>query len=260
MENSVVNDIKSIFQGDTLAALANSSGETTDKIRSGLDAIIPIVFIGLQVKSTKSLHVILTQAKLAFGQISQQYDSEIPFDSTDQMTGVKPDFTQEIFGDNLSAIQESLQSYLGISTDTIQTLLAASLPAIFSVLTKAGQEWDTENVKNTLDQHKDEVHAAVPVGLTPLTVDTKLDPAAHAGIPPVTLADAIIDPTHTSPPQETIAEKIIHTPETLKQQKRGSGIWWFLALVILVALWVLFSKGCNGESERIDNDISTETR
>lgn len=259
MENSVVNTVKNLFQEDSIAALANKTEETTDNIRRGLDTVIPIVLLSLQNKSISSLDTILEEARIAFGSLQTPETGAIPFETTDQTTASKQHLVEKIVGGDLDTISESLNQYLALPLTTIKTLLTASLPAIFSVITKAGQYWQTTAVKELLDQHKAEFLTDIPPGLAPLTVDTKLDASTRAAIPPVTVADAIIDPTHTSPPQEA-HEPVVHTPETVKQQRKETGVWWFLALVILVALWVLFGKGCNGESETTGTANTTEIR
>ncbi len=259
MENSIVDAVKSIFQEDTLTALANSTGETTENVRQGLDAMIPLILLALEEKSERELGGILESARQTFGNFYLPETDTLPFESAERAAVSKPDLLKEIFGDNQNTISETLNRYLGLTPTVTEALLSASLPAVFSVLTSGGQQWETRQVFDLLKSRKAEFLASVPTALHTLTVDTKQDASMHAAVPPVTMADAIIDPTHTSPAQPA-EEPALHTTETVKKQKQGNKIWWFLSLVILVALWVLFGKGCYGESTETHNEPLTELR
>jgi len=249
MDNSLITAVKSIFQEDKRHALANNMGETPLRVDQGLDAIIPILLFALQRKDKSQLKHILVKAETTFA----IQDPQIPSIATAHSTGdgirVQHDLLDDITANNSAYISDSLHNYLGIGAVNVQTLLATALPAIFSAVSKGGQHWDVDYVKSLLDSNQDDFIAQVPSDLTPVLVDTHGDSGFHNSIPPATPADAIVDPTHTSPPQHATTEPVpVHTPETVKKATKNKGIWWLLILVFIVALWVVFGRGCNGNT------------
>ncbi|KGE16151.1 DUF937 domain-containing protein [Sphingobacterium deserti] len=253
MNNSLITAVKSIFQDDKRHALANNMGETPLRVDQSLDAIIPIVLVALQRKDKSQLQNILTKAETTFA----IQDSQVPSTDFAHSTAAPHELLDDITANNSAYISDSLHNYLGIDGENVQTLFAAALPAIFSALTKGGQHWDVDYVKGLLDSNQDDFVAQVPADLTPVLIDTHGDAGFHNSMPPATPADAIVDPTHTSPPQHSITEQApLHTSESVKKTTKNKGIWWLLILVFIVALWVVFGKGCNGNST---TDARTDT-
>jgi len=252
MNNSLISAVKSIFQEDKIHALANNMGETPLRVDQGLDAIISILLVALQRKDKSQLQHILIKAETTFA----TQDSQAPFDNFAHYAAPQ-ELLDDITVNNAKYISDSIHNYLGIDGANVQTLFAAALPAIFSALSKGGQHWDVDYVKSLLDNNQDDFVAQVPSDLMPVLVDTHGESGFHNSIPPATPADAIVDPTHTSPPQHAATEPVpLHTPESVKKATKNKGIWWLLILVFIVALWVVFGKGCNGSST---TDARTDT-
>lgn len=259
MDNSLINAVKSIFREDKRHALANTMGETPLRVDQSLDAIIPILLVALQRKDKTQLQSILTKAETLFTAQDPPLPSTTPIDSTARETSADHELLEHITSSNSAYISDSLHNYLGIDAANVHTLVIAVLPAIFSAISKGGQQWDVDYVKGLLDSNQDDFLAQVPTDLAPVVVDTEGDSGLHNSVPPATPADAIVDPTHTSPPQHATTEPTpMHTPQSVKKATRNKGIWWLLILVFIVALWVVFGRGCSGQSS-IETATDTST-
>jgi hypothetical protein len=249
MDNSLINAVKSIFREDRRHALANTMGETPLRVDQSLDAIIPILLVALQRKDKNQLQSILMKAEARFTAQDPSLPSTTSIDTTAISANAEQELLEDITANNSAYISDSLHQYLGIEGANVHTLVIAVLPAIFSAISKGGQQWDVDYVKVLLDNNQDDLLAQVPADLAPVVVNTDGDSGLHNSVPPATPADAIVDPTHTSPPQHATTEPTpVHTPESVKKATKNKGIWWLLILVFIVALWVVFGRGCTGQS------------
>ncbi|MFD1768932.1 DUF937 domain-containing protein [Sphingobacterium suaedae] len=257
MKNILIDATEALFTPDMLNKIAMNVQQTPGDVKKGLDYIIPTVLLALQRKDQQTLHLIVDRAKSTFG----GFDAGNVFDNGDStleyMTAphlLHDELQQQIFGGNAHIIFDTLQHAMGVPAHATNVLLSATLPAVFSVLSRGGSDWRSDHIRNVLQDNQLGIQDALSPDLNTLTVDTRMDHGMHTGVPPVTVADAIIDPTHTSPRQGSDnRQSIVHTPETVGKQQRRSNVWWIIVLGLLIAAWFFFGRGCQGK-----NDPSTE--
>ncbi|UIR57149.1 OmpA family protein [Sphingobacterium sp. SRCM116780] len=285
MEINLLNSAKEFFNDDVLSKLGNTVGEDKEKVKSGLAAIIPAIFLGLQKESGTGLSAILEQAKQYFGDFNftnflkpNAETGEInELVDTDHNEPQHKDLLHTIFGNNLSTIVTTLGGFLGSGGGTIQKLLGLSLPAVFSSLTQNGTNWNASSITKLLDDNKSNFAAALPSGLglaafgtSFANVDNIVSSTTEATKPieavlvPVPLSKeeepvAAVVPPVIPPPAEPVkrVEPIIPPARleplpTEEPKSGGGGIWKILIPIVIIAvLWFLFGKGCKGDKDKV---------
>lgn len=276
MGNNLINEAKSFFNDEVLNKLGATTGEDTNTVKSGLDAIIPTLFLGLQSQNPNALSAILEQAKqyftdFDFGHIFAAQHDHADTDATEISQPQHKDLLQTIFGNNLSNLTHSVTNFLGLKSETVQKLLSIGLPAVFASLTGKGTNWNASQITSLLNDNQSSFAAAVPSALglaafgtsfakADVIPPTPVTPVDDFEIThPVTVTDTVISPikepykpvasaAHSNPP-------ITHTRETV-EEKKGAGYWWLLIPVLLIIGWLLFGKGCNKEAPITTSDTS----
>ena len=245
MENVILNTVKGFFSDEIVHQLSNSTGESSDHVKKGLDAIIPTVLLSLQGQGQSGLSGILEKVKNlinfdnldigAFAKAANQSNEE----------SANTNLLSSIFGEGLSSIVNSLSSFLGIKGDSITKLLSTSLPAIFSSLTNKGTNWDASSISSLLTSNKDSFLSALPTGLG----------LASLGLGGVGKdVHSILD--NATKTISKVASEIPSTKQVtqhIEKEKKGGGLWWLLIPLLLIAAWLLFGKGCNGTDKTLND-------
>ena len=266
MENNLLNNVKGYFTDEVINKLSANIGEPSDKVHKGLDLAIPSILLGLQGKSGEGLGSILNSAKHLF----HTFDIHNLFGNyfgtpagTDNSKFETQNLLGSIFGDRLSTVVDSISSYLGMRSDSISGILGASLPAIISAITHKGADWNTNTIGSLLNSNKSSFAAALPTGLGLGTfgslfaqADKPVELSNESSIPPTTIPT----PIETKPPRQP---ETVHTHEPVAEEKKGAGFWWILIPLLLIGLWFLLGRGCDGDTKEtmlrdsIDNADTT---
>src|SRR5690606_836225 len=259
MENLIVNAARSLFNQEVVQRMANRFGESSDHLRKGLEGVIPTVLLALQRQDRDDLQPILDQAKLTYGTLNatSRFNVETPAEEQlDNSAATQQSLMLQLFGGNFITVVEAVQMYAGVKSEAAKGLIYASVPAIFSVLSRNGVDWSTQHIYATLQDNRAGIVEMLPSALSTLTVNTKMDEGRRAAVPPVTPADAIVDPTHTSPPQTVHNAPLKHTIQKPNKVRR-SNIWWLIAFAIILVLWFMFGRGCQGSSSSTADQDTT---
>lgn len=267
MESNLLNNVKAYFTDEVINKLGANLGESSENIHKGLDLSIPSILLGLQSKSGDGLGSILNSAKHLFNSFDVNNLFGNYFGSpagTDNSKFESQNLLSSIFGDRLGTIVDSIASYLGIRSESVNGLLGASLPAVISGITHKGSDWNVDSIGSLLNANKSSFAAALPSGLGLGAFGSLFAQADH----PTELPK---EPPHTPHIPDTPVERIpprqqpevVHTHERVVEEKRGAGLWWLLIPILLIALWFIFGKGCDGDTKEtilrdsIDNADTT---
>lgn len=275
MGNNLINEAKSFFNDEVLNKLGATTGEDSNNVKSGIDAIIPTLFLGLQSQNPNTLSAILEQAKqyftdFDFGNIFAGQQESTAVDATQTAQAQHKDLLQTIFGNNLSNLTHSVTNFLGLKSETVQKLLSIGLPAVFASLTNKGSNWNASQITGLLNDNQSAFASAVPSALGLAAFGTSF--AKADSIPPiesrpeddfeithpVTVTETPVTPIReaqkpvTTPPVHT-NPPIAHTHETV-EEKKGAGYWWLLIPLLLIVGWLLFGKGCNKDAPVVASD------
>ncbi len=247
MENNLVQQVKSYFTAEIISSLSTHLGEDTEKVTRGIDVAIPTLLLGFQSHVENGLNSILNQSRHLFskfqvGQIFGNYFGS--HQGTDDTRFESDNLLATILGDKLPGVLTAISGLIGIETESVRSLLGAMLPATISTITRKGGSWEARDVRQRLSSHKNEIAAALPVGMglgifgssfaqaeAPVEIDL---PRVESNNPQLTP-----DPSITPDPP------IVHTEQAVKSLRRNAGLWWILVPLLLLLLWVFFGKSCN---------------
>ncbi|TDQ79621.1 OmpA family protein [Sphingobacterium yanglingense] len=242
MENNILQNIQSYFTEEVIDKLANHLGEDREKVAKGVNIAVPSLLLGLQSQSKEGLTSIFQSAKHLFASfdLHDALGKYFAKDDKGESAHFESDnIASEIFGDKFMGITQSIGKYLGMSSESVNSLFGASIPAVISGITKKGGHWDVAEVGQLLQTNRSSFASAIPAGLGLGmfgSLFAKADVAKELGGP------------DSSQPATAIPEPaIVHTKQRADKAKKGAGIWWILILVLIAALWFLFGKGCNGD-------------
>lgn len=255
MENNILQNIKSYFTDEVIDKLANHLGEDKEKVAKGVDITIPSLLLGLQSQSKEGLSSIFQSAKHLFSgfDLRDTLGKYFAKDDKGERAHFESDnIVSEIFGDKFNGVIQSISKYLGISSESVTSLFGASIPAVISGITQKGGHWDVTEVGQLLNANRSSFASVIPPGLglgifgsTFATADV----ARELNSPdPSQTTDPIVPPTSPT---------VVHTKQGVEGSKKGAGIWWILILVLIVALWFLFGKGCDGDNNTDTDGTST---
>ena len=251
MENNLLNNIKSYFTEDVVSKLSSHLGEDHDAIKKGLDVSIPSLLLGLQSPNGGGLATILNSAKHLFGSFDISHILGNYFgsngDAASNSQFESNNILDEIFGDKLSHVVSAVSNFLGIKSESVRGLLGASLPAVVSGITNKGANWDLGTITNLLSENKAAITSAIPAGLglgAFGSLFAKAESAPELESPKVT--EPHVEPVNQYVPKE---QPMAHTRETVEETKKGAGLWWILIPILLLLLWFLFGKGCQGDKK-----------
>lgn len=276
MESNLIDLAKSYFNDEVLTRLENSTGENKEQVNRAVDVAIPSLLLGLQNQSGGGLASILDQARHHFANFDFNNITGSIFGSrtenaiTDNTgTAELPEQTgllHGIFGNSFDSILHSLTNFLGIKSSSLSTILGAALPAVLSSLTNKGTDWDLSSITNVLNSNKSSIASALPAGLGLgafgsifATAETPKEIPPH---PESNLTESYVPPilADVKKPVEPITRPpIVHTTETVQETKKGAGLWWLLIPLLLLLLWFLFGKGCQGDKDAVVSDTTDTT-
>lgn len=253
MEINLLQKIKSYFSDEVINKLSSQLGEEPTKVRSGVDAAIPSLLLGLQGNNSDGLSSILTSAKHLFSSFHLD-DIVSGYFGGDGGAGSNrfesDNLVSSIFGDKLSGIVTTIGSFLGLKSDSVKGIFGAAIPSLISGLTNKGGNWDVGSILGTLNSEKSSFASALPAGLglgafgsafakaeSPIelnanTGSTEPVRPAHEHVEPV------IRPVNNPPSQHAAPAE---------ENKKGAGLWWLLIPLLLIGGWFLFGKGCEGD-------------
>ncbi|MGN0002287.1 MAG: OmpA family protein [Sphingobacterium composti] len=253
MESNLLNNVKSYFTTEVINKLGANLGESPDAIQKGLDLSIPSLLLGMQGKSGDGLSSILTSAQHLFG----SFDFNNLFGNffgtpagTDNSKFETQNLLTSIFGERLPTVVSSIASYLGIRNESVLGILGASLPAVISGITSKGAHWDASSIGSLLSANKSSFAAALPTGLGLGAFGSLFAQADHP-------AELPNEPIHEqsitdSPMVEQLPPRkpeVVHTQERVEEEKKGAGFWWILIPLLLIGLWFLLGRGCDGDTK-----------
>ncbi len=251
MENNILQKIQSYFTDEVIDKLANYLGEDKEKITSGINIAVPSLLLGLQNQSKDGLSSIFQSAKHLFSgfdlhDILGKYFSKD--DSGERAHFESDNIASEIFGDKFNGITQAISKHLNISSESVNSLFGASVPAVIAGITQKGGHWDVAEIGQLLNSSRASFAAAIPpsLGLGAFgSMFAKADVAKELNSP--------INSQATAP-----TPAMVHTKQGAQQAKKGAGIWWILILIIIAALWFLFGRGCDrGDTTNPDGANTT---
>ncbi|MCA5004874.1 OmpA family protein [Sphingobacterium bovistauri] len=256
MESNLLHNVKAYFTDEVINKLSANLGETSENVHKGIDLSIPSLLLGLQGKSGDGLGSILNSAKHLFSSFDINNLFGNYFGSpagTDNSKFETQNILGSIFGDKLGTIVDSLSSYLGIRSESISSLLGASLPAVISGITQKGSDWDSNSIGSLLNSNKSAIAAALPSGLGLGAFGTLFAQAdSPTELPRETQTQVKNDIPHTPvEPLKPRQPEVVHTQERIEEGKKGAGLWWLLIPILLIALWLIFGKGCDGDTKEV---------
>lgn len=254
MESNLLNNVKSYFTDEVINKLSANLGESPEEVHRGIDLTIPSLLLGLQGKSDEGLGSILNSARHLFS----SFDLHHPFGNyfgspagTDNSKFETQNLLSSILGDRLTTIAASISSYLGLKNESVMGLLGASLPAVISGITSKGAHWDASSIGSLLNANKASFAAALPTGLGLGAFGSLF---AQADKPTELPNESVKESEMTEKPLERIPPRqpeTGHTQARIEEEKRGAGWWWILIPLLLIGLWFLFGKGCDGDTKEI---------
>ncbi|MBE8712491.1 OmpA family protein [Sphingobacterium hungaricum] len=205
MENNLIQTAKSYINDEALNRIAQSTGESTESLKSGLDAIIPSIFLALQNQSGTGLSGILEQVKSYFSTHDFQQSFAEPTDdpTLDQAAdrAKENSLLHTLFGNNIDTVVSTLSNFLHLKSSSVKDLARLALPAVFGSLTANGTNWNSSSITNLLDEHKSNFASAIPssIGLAAFgTSYANLEPDIPI-IPPVVDSEKVDSPPTTPP-------------------------------------------------------------
>lgn len=249
MENNLVQQVKLYFTEETISALSTHIGEDIDKVKRGIDVAIPTLLLGFQSHVENGLNSILNQSRHLFSKFEVDHVFGDYFGSkqgTDDTRFESDNLLATIFGDKLQGALSAIANLIGIQPERVQRILGAILPATISTITHKGGSWEAKEVRQLLVSHKNEIAAALPVGMGLGTFGTSF---AQAEAPvEIDLPRAEENNPQVVPDRPTTLDPpIVHTEQTVSQ-RRNTGLWWILVPLFLLLLWIFFGKGCGTDN------------
>jgi len=284
MENNLIATAKTYISEDKLSKISEQTGETTASLKSGLETIIPSIFLALQNHSGEGLNGVLQQMKtnmtdLEDHESSSLFNKDAPVPESEHTS--KQSLIANLFGNNMDSAISTLSNFLHLKSSTVKELIRVAVPAVFKSLSSNGSNWDSTSIANMLATNSTDFAAAIPSGIGLAAFGTKYaelepdlptfnapidDPTINAN-PDVSIASAntekepIIDPVKDvvindsmqanvdskNNPHQIKNPPYQHTPEGVAKNSKV-GYWWLLIPVLLVVGWLLFGKSCGNNT------------
>ncbi|MGO1595303.1 MAG: hypothetical protein ACTHZ1_06210 [Sphingobacterium sp.] len=269
MENNLIELAHTYFDEESYMQLASQEKLNVEKVKKGMQIIIPSLYLGLARKSGADLRQLLDRVRGEFAKIDtaqglrfpELLDSEIEEEDTDRSS------LEFWFDDAYDETLKNTKNFLELDTTSALTLFSSATPAVVAALTGNGDHWDVTTIRANLNNNRDNFLAAIPSDL-PLPIlaeddkipgDKELSETTKSDVPKdsrqidpvrdVVFADPII-PRSDSENQERSSED-----PTEGEHGRGAGWWWIIVPILLLLLWFLFGRGCT-RTERPESDAA----
>lgn len=276
MENQLLKSAIDFFNDEFITQVGQTVKADKGQVRHGLNVVVPALFLGLSqhAEAGEGLGTIVEQARERFahfdleqlfglGMTSESVESEHQVLVEPPSGGI----LASLFGGKLQTVLHSVSGYLGWGHESVQKLMAISLPAVFAALTNRGQQWDTAGIAQKLKDNKTAFAAAIPAGLGLGEFGKLFDgndfAAAETVVPTAVPTSGAVTtdeikhieahPEPLSLPRSSESRAAVAVPS----RSSGAGWWKVLIVLLIVALiWFFFGKGCSSGKKEGATDTS----
>jgi OmpA-OmpF porin, OOP family len=240
----LLESLRRFITPDLISRTSSQFDESEPATAKAYEGIIPTILGGLihrasEPSARSSLFNLIRQSDA--NQLST-FGNTVP-----GAMGVTPPasnhFLSEIFGNNLSAVSNTLSSYAGVKPSTISAILGYVAPLILGFLGKKTHDdgLDEGGFTNYLSNQKSSIMSALPAGIGSLLGLGGIGAAAKAAKP------------HIDRPLNTNTGERIREAAVVTEKKTN---WLWPLLLGLAAVLILFFglRSCNDDN---DTDVAT---
>lgn len=272
MENNLIEQAHSYFDEESYMQLASQEKLNVEKVKKGLETIVPSLYLGFTRKSETNLRQLLDRLRAGFVKIDTtrglQFPELVDQDSGDQEEEKTESLLEFWFDDAYDETFKNTRNFLELDTSAALKLFASAIPAVVAALTSNGEHWEVTAIQANLNNNRDNFLEETPAGL-PLTILSG-DDASDDETPDTNETADRNEPRSIDPVRDVVfADPIVPRPvsedetpaspaETESEYGKGAGWWWVIVPIVLLVLWFLFGRGCTRSEPSVSDSNPTE--
>ena len=248
MSFNLLDAAKSLFSHELINKASAYLGESENAVHKGINAIIPTILGGLADKTTS-----IAGSNTVTEMVQDQHNSGILgnlgsfFGNDGGLLNKGAGLLRGLFGDKLDTVTGLVSNYSGLKNSSTASLFSMALPALLSLIGKHTSSSGAGNVSTLLSGQKANISTGIPSGLNLSSILGGWS------------SQRVSDISTEAKANVHVANKYVAEAE----EKTGNGLKWLLPLLLLVLLavaaWYLFGKGCKSSDTATTGTDTTAT-
>lgn len=261
---NLVETLKNEIDRSTINQVGEKVGITSEQVDRALSAGIPAT-LSAMLKNNSLLTGSGFLSKMLSGGASSNLGN-IVNGTTAPQTG-DDDVAQEVYGNNFSAVKQSIAEQAGVDAGKSGTLLSAIIPLVTGAISKtmSKNNWSVGDFISKIWDSKDSIVAALPAGLSSSfglgLMDSNMPSTPKVEIPKVEVPKVEvpkvnINRTDTDAHIRPAIDRPTYVPK--QEEKSSSFLKWLIPLLLIIGiLWYLFGRNTDKKVEAVV-DTTTE--
>lgn len=248
---NLIELLKNEVSDKVISSLSQKAGVSEDQVKTGFSAGIPAILAGILKNGAGGNSGFLGKIMSGItGSSTDNNPTDILNGSEDSLLEKGKSLLGGLFGNDTSAVTNSLSSSTGLSPEKSTGLLAMIAPLVTGFISKimASNGWNFKDLLGKIFESKADIAAALPQGL-----------GDSLGLANIKMPEVNI------PKVEVPKVEVPKVPPlkygSVPEPKSGGGFlkWLIPILIVLIAAWWLMSRsGCNEtKTEGMTDPLST---